>query len=59
MRPFPHRVDREVHVAHLAIGVWMTDQAPEGVDSMTADEIAPLYGELASERATHELVIKN
>ncbi|KTS07996.1 MULTISPECIES: SDR family NAD(P)-dependent oxidoreductase [Microbacterium] len=47
-----------VHVAHVAIGVWITDQAPEGVASMTADEIAPLYWELATDRAVHELVVR-
>jgi hypothetical protein len=47
-----------VHVAHVAIGVWITGQAPEGVASMTADEIAPRYGELVSGRSTHELVIR-
>lgn len=48
-----------VHIAHVGIGVWITDQAPEGVPSMTADEIAPRYWELATEHGTHELVIQN
>jgi len=47
-----------VHVAHVAIGVWITDQAPEGVDSMTADEIAPRYWNLVQGRTDHELVIQ-
>ncbi|SDG68343.1 SDR family oxidoreductase [Microbacterium sp. 77mftsu3.1] len=49
--------DTGVHVAHVAIGVWITDNAPEGVASMTADEIAPLYVDLVTTRDVHELVV--
>lgn len=47
-----------VHVAHVAIGVWITDQAPEGVASLTADEIAPRYRELVTARDVHEVVVQ-
>lgn len=46
-----------VHVGHVAIGVWITDQAPEGVASLTADEIAPRYWDLVTKRDVHEVVI--
>ncbi|MGL3198477.1 MULTISPECIES: SDR family NAD(P)-dependent oxidoreductase [Curtobacterium] len=47
-----------VHVAHVAIGVWITDQAPEGVPSLTAEQIAPRYWDLVTKHDDHEVVIQ-
>lgn len=47
-----------VHVAHVAIGVWIGDTAPEGMPSMPASEIAARYWELYKTRSTHELVVQ-
>ena len=47
-----------VHVAHIAIDVWIGDEAPEGKDSMPARDIAPLYWELHTNRTEHELVVQ-
>jgi len=49
-----------VHLAHVAIGVWVTDDAPADthIPSMSPSEIAPLYWDLHSARAVHELVVK-
>ncbi|MCI0158045.1 SDR family NAD(P)-dependent oxidoreductase [Leifsonia shinshuensis] len=49
-----------VHLAHVAIGVWVTDDAPADnhVPSMSPSEIAPLYWDLHTTRAVHELVVE-
>lgn len=48
-----------VHVAHVAIGVWITDTPPADspIPSMPASEIAPLFWDLHAARATHEIVV--
>jgi NADP-dependent 3-hydroxy acid dehydrogenase YdfG len=46
-----------IHAAHVAIGVWIGDTAPEGFSSLTADEIAPRYWDLHQDRNTHEIVV--
>lgn len=46
-----------VHVAHVAIGVWTGDTAPEGFSSMPADEIAARYLELHRNQDPRELMI--
>ena len=47
-----------IHVAHVAIGVWIGDTAPEGMPGMPASEIAARYWELHTTRSTHELVVQ-
>ncbi len=47
-----------VHIAHVAIGVRITDQAPEGVSSLTAEQIAPRYWGIVTKHADHEVVIQ-
>lgn len=46
-----------IHVGHVAIGVWITDQAPEGVDALPPAQIAPTYWDLHAKRDTHEVVV--
>ena len=43
-----------VYVGHVAIGVWIGDGAPEGVPTATADQIAPMYWDLYSNRDAAE-----
>jgi NADP-dependent 3-hydroxy acid dehydrogenase YdfG len=50
--------DQGVHVAHVAIDVWIGESAPEGMPSLPADEIAARYWDLYTTRATHELVVE-
>ena len=35
-----------IQAAHVAIGAWIGDRAPEGVPSASADQISPLYWDL-------------
>ena len=48
-----------VHLAHVAIGVWMTDEAPADsrIPSRSPSDIAPLYWNLHTDRAEHEIVV--
>ncbi|MBP1300393.1 MULTISPECIES: SDR family oxidoreductase [unclassified Curtobacterium] len=52
--------DTGVHVAHVAIGVWVTDSKPADhhVPSLSPSEIAPRYWDLHTGRSTHEIVIE-
>lgn len=43
-----------VYVGHVAIGVWIGEGAPEGVPTATADQIAPVYWDLHSNRDAAE-----
>lgn len=49
-----------VHLAHVAIGVWVTDEAPvdSHVPSLSPSEIAPRYWDLHATRGVHELVVE-
>ncbi|MGJ0121603.1 SDR family NAD(P)-dependent oxidoreductase [Williamsia sp. MIQD14] len=46
-----------VHIAHIAIAAWITDQAPDGVPAMTAAQIAPFYLDAHRTRSAHEVVV--
>ena len=46
-----------IHVGHVAIGVWMTDRAPEGVAALPPAQIAPTYWDLHTQRNTHEVIV--
>ncbi|TKR27367.1 SDR family NAD(P)-dependent oxidoreductase [Cellulomonas hominis] len=46
-----------IHVAHLAIAAWITDQAPDGVPAMSAAEIAPFHWDAHQNRSAHEIVV--
>lgn len=52
--------DTGIHVAHVAIGVWVTDSKPADnhVRSLSPSEIAPRYWDLHTGRSTHEIVIE-
>lgn len=52
--------DTGIHVAHVAIGVWVTDDKPADnhVPSLSPTEIAPCYWDLHTGRSTHEIVIE-
>ncbi|MFD7864184.1 SDR family NAD(P)-dependent oxidoreductase [Streptomyces sp. NPDC057682] len=45
-----------VQAAHVAIGVWIGAGAPPGTPSASADEVAPLYWDLYTQRDDHERV---
>lgn len=45
-----------VYAAHVAIGTWIGEGAPEGFPSATADQIAPIYWDLHSSRDAVERV---
>lgn len=46
-----------VYIAHVAIGVWIGEDGPEGVDRLPASEIAERYWALYQQRSVPELVI--
>ncbi|GAB2893098.1 SDR family NAD(P)-dependent oxidoreductase [Streptomyces mayteni] len=48
--------DTDIHAAHVAIGVWIGDEGPEGVPTATPEQIAPLYWELHERRDRAEAV---
>lgn len=45
-----------IQAAHVAIGAWIGDRAPEGTPSAAADEISPLYWDLHIERDQAEKI---
>ncbi|WP_174186957.1 SDR family NAD(P)-dependent oxidoreductase [Nocardia barduliensis] len=45
-----------VHAAHIGIGVWIGDSAPEGFPRASADQIAPVYWEQHIARDSAERV---
>lgn len=45
-----------IQAAHVAIGAWIGDRAPEGTPSATADQISPVYWELHTDRERAEIV---
>lgn len=45
-----------VQAAHVAIGTWIGDRAPEGVPSASADQISPLYWDLHTQRDRAEAI---
>jgi len=48
-----------VHVAYVAIGVLIADEAPApGYDVLPAADIAPMYWDAHETRAAHEIVVR-
>lgn len=45
-----------IQAAHVAIGAWIGDRAPEGTPSASADRISPLYWDLHIERDQAERI---
>ncbi|MFE3618032.1 SDR family NAD(P)-dependent oxidoreductase, partial [Streptomyces anulatus] len=45
-----------VQAAHVAIGAWIGDRAPEGTPSASADQISPLYWDLYVQRDQAEKI---
>lgn len=45
-----------IQAAHVAIGAWIGDRAPEGVPSASADQISPLYWDLHVQRDQAEKI---
>ncbi|MGN0064315.1 MAG: hypothetical protein ACI379_08725, partial [Nocardioides sp.] len=45
-----------IQAAHVAIGAWIGDRAPEGVPGATADEISAVYWDLHVQRDRAEVV---
>ena len=45
-----------IQAAHVAIGAWIGDRAPEGTPSASADQISPLYWDLHIERDQAERI---
>ncbi|MDG3015315.1 SDR family NAD(P)-dependent oxidoreductase [Speluncibacter jeojiensis] len=45
-----------IQAAHVAIGAWIGDRAPEGTPSATADQISPLYWDLHVQRDQAEKI---
>ena len=45
-----------IQAAHVAIGAWIGDRAPEGVPSASADQISPLYWDLHVQREDAEKI---
>ncbi|MFF2331072.1 MULTISPECIES: SDR family NAD(P)-dependent oxidoreductase [unclassified Streptomyces] len=45
-----------IQAAHVAIGVWIGDRAPEGAPAATADQISPVYWDLHTHRDQAERV---
>ncbi|WP_051267554.1 SDR family NAD(P)-dependent oxidoreductase [Nakamurella lactea] len=45
-----------IQAAHVAIGAWIGDRAPEGTPSASADQIAPLYWDLHVQRDQAETI---
>jgi NAD(P)-dependent dehydrogenase (short-subunit alcohol dehydrogenase family) len=45
-----------IHVAHVAINVWIGEGAPEGFPSRSPEQIAPLYWDLHETRDRAEVV---
>ncbi|MEV6165615.1 SDR family NAD(P)-dependent oxidoreductase [Streptomyces sp. NPDC052052] len=45
-----------IQAAHVAIGAWIGDRAPEGVPSASADQISPLYWDLHVQRDQSEKI---
>ncbi|MGW1061497.1 SDR family NAD(P)-dependent oxidoreductase [Micromonospora rubida] len=45
-----------IQAAHVAIGVWIGDRAPEGAPAATADQISPVYWELHTHRDQAERI---
>ncbi|XRQ08980.1 SDR family NAD(P)-dependent oxidoreductase [Actinomadura welshii] len=61
LRNWVLNLDRElagtgVHAAHVVIGVWMGEGAPEGGPTATPEQIAPLYWDLYERRDRSEVV---
>ncbi|GAB2715349.1 SDR family NAD(P)-dependent oxidoreductase [Arthrobacter bambusae] len=50
-------VDSGVYVAHIAVGLMIGDNAPDGYPSMSADEIAKIYWEMHLSRSEAERII--
>lgn len=48
--------DEGIQAAHVAIGVWIGDRAPEGTPTATADQIAPVYWDLHTHRDQAERI---
>ena len=46
-----------VHAAHVAINVWIGDDAPEGIPTATPEQIAPVYWDLHEQRDRAETVV--
>lgn len=45
-----------IQAAHIAIGVWIGDRAPEGAPAATADQISPVYWDLHTHRDQAEQI---
>ncbi|MBY8862366.1 SDR family NAD(P)-dependent oxidoreductase [Nocardia sp. CA2R105] len=45
-----------IQAAHVAIGAWIGDRAPEGTPSASADQISPLYWDLYVQRDQAEKI---
>lgn len=45
-----------IQAAHVAIGAWIGDRAPEGTPSASADQISPLYWDLHVQRDQAEAI---
>lgn len=45
-----------IQAAHVAIGVWIGDRAPEGTPTATADQISPVYWDLHVHRDEAERI---
>ncbi|MFD7714293.1 SDR family NAD(P)-dependent oxidoreductase [Streptomyces sp. NPDC059814] len=45
-----------IQAAHVAIGVWIGDRAPEGAPAATADQISPVYWDLHTHRDQAERI---
>lgn len=45
-----------IQAAHVAIGAWIGDRAPEGTPSASADQISPLYWDLHVQRDQTEKI---
>ncbi|MFD4459536.1 SDR family NAD(P)-dependent oxidoreductase [Nocardia sp. NPDC058480] len=45
-----------IQAAHVAIGAWIGDRAPEGTPSASADQISPLYWDLHVQRDQAEKI---
>lgn len=50
-------VDTGVYVAHVAVGLMIGDDAPDGYPHMSADEIAKVYWQMHLERTEAERII--
>jgi NAD(P)-dependent dehydrogenase (short-subunit alcohol dehydrogenase family) len=48
--------DTGIQAAHVAIGVWIGDSGPEGAPTAPAEQIAPLYWDLHTQRDEVERV---